>query len=105
MVRTPAECHRFARPLAVHFEIAYNGDRIIEINVSTDPSQVVDISEDVVKVISGAPGRLPLHMNSAGLPHTQCTHAVALDLPVAECTPAGQDWSLLQCSSARVAVS
>jgi hypothetical protein len=36
--------------LAVHFEIAYNGDRIIEINVSTDPSQVVDISEDVVKV-------------------------------------------------------
>ena len=35
---------------AVHFEIAYNGDRIIEINVSTDPSQVVDISEDVVKV-------------------------------------------------------
>ena len=35
----------------VHFEVAYNGDRIIEINVSTDPSQVVDISEDVVKVM------------------------------------------------------
>lgn len=35
---------------AVHFDIAYNADRIIEINVSTDPSQTVDISEDVVKV-------------------------------------------------------
>ena len=38
----------------MHFEIAYNGDRIIEINVSTDPSQVVDISEDVVKVMPQA---------------------------------------------------
>ena len=41
--------------LAVHFEITYNGDRIIEINVSTDPNQVVDISEDVVKVIPITP--------------------------------------------------
>ena len=35
---------------AVHFDIAYNADRIIEINVSTDPSKTVDISEDVVTV-------------------------------------------------------
>ena len=30
----------------VHFDIAYNDDRIIEINVSTDPTQTVDITED-----------------------------------------------------------
>lgn len=30
-----------------HFDIAYNGDRVIEINVSTDPTQVVDVSEGV----------------------------------------------------------
>lgn len=30
-----------------NFEIAYNGDRIIEINVSTDPASVVDISKGV----------------------------------------------------------
>ena len=35
----------------VHFDIAYNDDRVIEINVSTDPTQTVDITEDVsVKV-------------------------------------------------------
>ena len=32
----------------VHFDIAYNTDHVIEITVSTDPNQVVDISEDVV---------------------------------------------------------
>ena len=32
----------------VHFDLAYNADHIVEINVSTDPNQVVDISEDVV---------------------------------------------------------
>lgn len=32
----------------VHFDVAYNADHIVEINVSTDPNQVVDISEDVV---------------------------------------------------------
>ena len=37
----------------VHFDVAYNGDRIIEINVSTDPSQTVDISADVIKVGHG----------------------------------------------------
>jgi Endomembrane protein 70 len=36
----------------VHFEISFNGDRIIEINVSTDPSQTIDISEDVIKARS-----------------------------------------------------
>ena len=30
----------------VHFDIAYNEDRVIEINVSTDPTQTVDITED-----------------------------------------------------------
>ncbi|BDA41200.1 Transmembrane 9 superfamily member 3 [Coccomyxa sp. Obi] len=33
----------------VHFDIAYNGQRIVEINVSTDPAQVVDLSEDVLR--------------------------------------------------------
>ncbi|CAL5227062.1 g9965 [Coccomyxa viridis] len=33
----------------VHFDIAYNGNRIVEINVSTDPAQMLDLSEDVVK--------------------------------------------------------
>lgn len=33
-----------------HFDIAYNGDRIIEINVSTDPTQVVDVSEGISSV-------------------------------------------------------
>lgn len=28
-----------------HFDVAHNGDRVIEINVSTDPAQVVDITE------------------------------------------------------------
>ncbi len=32
----------------VHFDVAYNTDHIVEINVSTDPNQVVDISEDIV---------------------------------------------------------
>lgn len=32
----------------VHFDLAFNADNIVEINVSTDPNQVVDISEDVV---------------------------------------------------------
>ena len=32
----------------VHFEILWNLQHIVEINVSTDPNQVVDISEDVV---------------------------------------------------------
>ncbi len=31
----------------VHFDVAYNTDHIVEINVSTDPNQVVDISEDI----------------------------------------------------------
>eukprot|EP01025_Chloroclados_australasicus_P021661 TRINITY_DN2271_c0_g1_i1.p1 TRINITY_DN2271_c0_g1~~TRINITY_DN2271_c0_g1_i1.p1 ORF type:complete len:602 (-),score=61.60 TRINITY_DN2271_c0_g1_i1:553-2358(-) len=30
----------------IHFEIHYNEDQIIEINVSTDPAQAIDISED-----------------------------------------------------------
>jgi len=30
----------------VHFEIAFHNERVIEINVSTDPTQTVDISED-----------------------------------------------------------
>jgi len=38
---------------AVHFEIHYNADRIIEINVSTDPSQTVDISPDVASKTEG----------------------------------------------------
>lgn len=29
----------------VHFDIAYNGQRIVEINVSTDPAQVVSFAE------------------------------------------------------------
>ena len=30
----------------VHFDVAYNGDRVIEINVSTDPLRSVDITDD-----------------------------------------------------------
>ena len=30
----------------VHFDIAYNGDRVIEINVSTDPLRTVDITDE-----------------------------------------------------------
>ena len=30
-----------------HFDVAYNDERVIEINVSTDPTKVVDISEGV----------------------------------------------------------
>ena len=29
----------------IHFEILYNGNRVIEVNVSTDPSRTVDITE------------------------------------------------------------
>lgn len=32
----------------VHFEIAFHNDRVIEINVSTDPTQTVDISDDQI---------------------------------------------------------
>ena len=32
----------------VHFDVSYNADHVVEINVSTDPNQVVDISEDIV---------------------------------------------------------
>ncbi|KAK3255051.1 Transmembrane 9 super member 2 [Cymbomonas tetramitiformis] len=36
----------------VHFDISYNKDRVIEINVSTDPMRTVDITEgDEVKVV------------------------------------------------------
>jgi hypothetical protein len=37
----------------IDFEIKYNGDRVIEINVLTDPNQAVDISENTkdVKVL------------------------------------------------------
>ncbi len=37
----------------MHFEIHYNADRIIEINVSTDPNQTVDISPDVASKTEG----------------------------------------------------
>ncbi len=30
-----------------HFEVAHNEDRVIEINVSTDPTQIVDVSPTV----------------------------------------------------------
>ena len=30
----------------IEFDIKYNGDKVIEINVSTNPEQAVDISED-----------------------------------------------------------
>lgn len=29
----------------IHFDILYNGDRVIEVNVSTDPTRTVDITE------------------------------------------------------------
>jgi MFS family permease len=35
-----------------NFEIAYNKDRVIEINVSTDPTSIVDISEGVIAPVS-----------------------------------------------------
>ncbi|GAB4814909.1 hypothetical protein N2152v2_001955 [Parachlorella kessleri] len=31
----------------IHFDVSYNKNQIVEINVSTDPSQVVDVSDDV----------------------------------------------------------
>lgn len=30
----------------IHFEVLYNGDRVIEVNVATDPHRTVDITED-----------------------------------------------------------
>eukprot|EP00891_Asterochloris_glomerata_P007011 jgi/Astpho2/7011/Aster-01865 len=38
----------------VHFEVSYNGNYIIELAVSTDPAQVVDISPSVVGQDEGA---------------------------------------------------
>lgn len=37
----------------IDFDIKYNGDRVIEINVLTDPGQAVDISEDAQGVKVG----------------------------------------------------
>ena len=39
--------HRYYLFTHVHFDIAFNGDRIIEINVSTDPSQVSSTAQAV----------------------------------------------------------
>mmetsp|Transcript_12387 Transcript_12387/g.21901 ORF Transcript_12387/g.21901 Transcript_12387/m.21901 type:complete len:371 (-) Transcript_12387:11-1123(-) len=33
----------------IDFDIKYNGDRVIEINVSTDPQQAIDISDGVIE--------------------------------------------------------
>lgn len=30
----------------IHFEVLYNNDRVIEINVLTDPAAVIDVTED-----------------------------------------------------------
>ena len=32
----------------IHFDVSYNKNQIVEINVSTDPSQVVDVSGECV---------------------------------------------------------
>lgn len=37
----------------IDFDIKYNGDRVIEINVLADPQQAVDISEDTRNVKVG----------------------------------------------------
>ena len=38
----------------MHFDVAYNGDKVIEINVSTDPLRTVDITDgDSVRVECG----------------------------------------------------
>ncbi len=42
--------HRFYLFTHIDFDIKYNGDNVIEINVSTDPQQAVDISEGVSEV-------------------------------------------------------
>jgi hypothetical protein len=40
----------------IDFDIKYNDDRVIEINVLADPNQAIDISEDAqdVKVLGAA---------------------------------------------------
>lgn len=30
----------------IHFDVLFNGDRVIEVNVATDPHRTVDISDD-----------------------------------------------------------
>ncbi|BBN04783.1 ABC-2 type transport system permease protein [Marchantia polymorpha subsp. ruderalis] len=40
------EDNKFSLFTHVHFDINYNGDRVIEINVSTDPKYAKDISDD-----------------------------------------------------------
>jgi len=72
----------------VHFEIAYNGDRIIEINVSTDPSQVVDISEDVVKVRPSS-CRTAFSRMSELRYHAQSAEPLTCTPPVVTSKPAG----------------
>ena len=69
----------------VHFDIAYNNDRVIEINVSTDPLRTVDITEVRVRVRPRPPrpfgfGRFHLFIHAVlrasprGV-HTLPTHA------------------------------
>lgn len=38
----------------MHFDIHYNGDNVVEVNVATDPSHCVDVSEDTLGEGSGA---------------------------------------------------
>lgn len=45
---SPVSC-RFFLFTHIDFDIKYNADRVIEINVSTDPQQAVDISEGVTE--------------------------------------------------------
>jgi hypothetical protein len=40
----------------IDFEVKYNGDRVIEVNVLTDPNQAVDISENTKDVKVGGRG-------------------------------------------------
>lgn len=35
----------------IDFDIKYNGDRVIEISISTDPAEAVDISEDITSIV------------------------------------------------------
>jgi hypothetical protein len=48
LMKSSGNEHKYFIFTHMHFDISYNDDRVVEINVSTDPSRVVDISEDVV---------------------------------------------------------
>lgn len=55
----------------VHFDIAYNGQRIVEINVSTDPAQVVSVTGAPYTAVTPRLSSLILHAPHLVPPHSK----------------------------------